>query len=172
MWNLWRNLDNLKREIAEIKSLTTLDRIRQQVGEDYAQQLDRMSDAEAVEHLRAVDESRVEGAYTILSERLDRTTLAGICLEYLSRPGHDYRLTGALGIGPSLKRTANREVCRILAHIVRNAQEASDIRSAAYGSLVIIDWGKTLPILGSASVSNEAKGELEHVNWSLVDSFL
>ena len=167
-----KKFDSLKGEIAEIESMTTLDRIRQQIGEGYAQQIDRMSDAEAVEHLRSVDEARVQGAYTILSERLDRATLAGICLDYLSRPGHEYRLTGALGIGSSLKRTANREVCCTLAHIVRNTQEASDIRLAAYGSLVVIDWGKTLPLLGSASESNEAKGELEHVDWGLVDYFL
>lgn len=182
VWNIWnikKKLDSLERDVAELQSLITLDDIRQHIGEDYARQLDRMSDAEAVEHLRSVDDSRVEGAYVILSERLDRTTLAGICLEYLSHRGHDHRLMGALGIGSALKRTHNREVCRTLAHIVRNIHEAGDVRSAAYTSLELIDWGKTLPLFGSVlslfggvCESDEAEGELEHIDWRFVDSFL
>lgn len=172
MWNLRKKLDSLKREIAELQSMITLDHIREHIGEDYAHQLDRMSDAEAVEHLRSVDESRLQGAYIILSERLDPTTLAGICLEYLSRPGHDHRLMGALGIGSALKCTDNREVCRTLAHIVRNTHEAGDVRSAAYTSLELIDWGKTLPLFGSILKSDDASPGLEHVDWSFVDSFL
>ncbi len=168
-WSIQKRFDCLKREIAEIQSLTTLDRIRQDIGEGYARQLDRMSDAEAVEHLRSVDESRVLGAYIILKERLDRPTLAGICLDYLSRPGHDYRLTGALEIGSCLKQTANREVCRTLAHIVRNAQEASDIRLAAYTSLELIDWGKTWSLFGTLFVLCLAvpqKAPIPRANWS------
>lgn len=162
----------LEEQIRALETALPNDALRAQIGERYAQELDRLTDSEATEHLRSVDDSRVRGAYLILSERLHAAVLAEICLEYLTRPGREARLTGAYGIGSCLKRTGNRQACRALALIVRNPDEADDIRRAAYVSLELIDWGRTLPRPGASAEGIETESELGGVDWSFVDSFL
>ena len=166
-------LNSVTEETREhLAEVVTPDAVRRGIAEEYVQKLDRMTNLEAAEHLRSVDESHIRDAYALLADRLDHATLARICMDYLSRPGRDHRFFGASGIGSCLKGTGNKEACRALALMIRNSQEETDIRLMAHMSLEIIDWGRT-PLHGGATPRpTHVESELEGVDWSFVDSFL
>jgi hypothetical protein len=162
--------DALKKEIDDFKLQP--EAIRGQIGERHLQELEKLTDAELVQYLTSVEDSRVLESYVILCERLDPATLGEICLEYLKRPGRRARLTGALGIGLCLKKTSDRKASRALAIIIRNPEEASDIRSAAYGSLELIHWGRAPSPPSATHECDKSAGELEGIDWRFVDYFL
>ncbi len=152
--------------------------IERQIGEEYVRRLRAMTDAEAIEHLRSADDSKILGAYYILSARVAPAALARVCLENLTSAKYNTRLGAAHWIGRFLKKTCDAEACRALANIVRRPDEANQIRLAAYASLEVINWG-AFPRRRSvgnecliASLMKEAPTEndgLDAIDWAFVD---
>ncbi|MCX7428603.1 MAG: hypothetical protein NTW96_23630 [Planctomycetia bacterium] len=138
----------------------------------YAKELERLTDSEAIEHLRSVDESRVVAAYLILSKRLDPNVLADVCLDLLARDGEKSRLTGAIGVGSCLKGTLDARASRALALTVRNRREGIDIRRAAYASLLLVNHGPRPAQREEGFEPGEPDSALEGVDWGFVDSFI
>jgi len=170
MSDLRRQLNIIKQQIGALKAAIPMETVRREVGEHYAKELDGFTDSEAIDHLTSVDDSRVTGAYLIISQRLDPDTLTAICLDYLGRPGRNTRLTGAFGLGSCLKRTQNRKACQALAQMVRNTEEDAEIRMAAYASLQLINWGR--PSDSAPGSARTDSGLSQAIDWGLVDSFL
>jgi hypothetical protein len=164
-------LDSLKLQLRALDAAVPEEALRGQIGEHYVRELESLTDSEAAEHLRSVDESRVQGAYLVLSTRLDRAVLASICLEYMRRPGHRARHTGVQGIGSCLKGSGNPEACRALARIICNQKEPRDTRIAAYGSLELIEGvtNRRTSVAGGKRVPRDP--ELGDIDWALVESF-
>ena len=93
-----------------------------------AKELEKLSDADSLDYLRSVDESRVAATYLILTKRISPDVLVDACFHLISRDEKRSRLTGVVGIGSCLKGTSDVDGSRILARIVRNRHEATEIR--------------------------------------------
>jgi hypothetical protein len=158
------------------------DTTRGRIRESYVQDLKKLTVPEAVQYLTSVEESRVEEAYSILSERLHPAELTEICIGYMRRRGPRARLTGVLGIGRCLKRTYNKEASHALATIIRNPHEPEELRLLAYGSLELINWTREVDFAGSVAEGElfpllqkdgpSGRDMLQAIDWSFVDSFL
>jgi len=169
---LRRMADSVRKRLA-VGNVSREDLIKR-LDPSYVQELAAMTDSQAVGYLASAPEASVAAAYFLLSERVDPAALGSVCLRYLGRPEHRVRRIGAVGIGVCLKRTRNLDVSRLLAKIARSRQEPDDIRTAAYGSLVLINWAVPAE---APSAPPEATPESAHelsaaIDWKFVDSFL
>jgi hypothetical protein len=172
--------DSLREKIGDTKSLPG--KLREKIGESFIRDLEKLTDTEAVQCLKSVDDSKVVETYLILSKRLSSDALAEICLEYMKRSKPNTRLTGAGGIGICLKRTNNKEASNALAQMIRNPEESDDIKLAAYSSLELINYNRPLESTSTIDVDElfqllendipSPSDAIRTIDWSFVDSFL
>jgi hypothetical protein len=171
LFELHAKLDSLRLQIANL--ISSKEKVRERIGSSRANDLDKLTDAEAIQYLKSVDDSALMDGYLYLSERLDPTVLVEICTQYMARPARNARLTGIARIGTLLKGTSDNEVSRTLARIVRDTNEADDIRLVAHTSLVLINKDRLLDKDEFGSPAMEAEDSaLPWVDWHFVDSFL
>jgi hypothetical protein len=148
--------------------------LREIVGESYVQQLGNLSDAEAVQYLKTVDDAKLGQAYLILSKQLSNSVLIEVCLDYLARPTFTPRLIG-MQIGVLLYGTYHRRASQMLATIIQDAQEQVGIRNLAYSSLKQINADNTMMEDVRQWIQSEPSiqaSSLVEINWDFVNSFL
>ena len=158
------------------------------MDENYVQELEGLSDSEAAEHLRSVDEPRVLDVYVFFEygrNKRSPATLAKMCFALIARSRRDVRLIGTMGLGQWLKDTSDRDALRELAAIVRDPREDPQIREAAYGSLLsinrsrFVEWLKGAPYqippirtIPQKPDPNQNDVLLQYIEWTFVDFFL
>ncbi len=157
--------------------------LKEVIGEVYANELSKMTDAEAVQHLRSLDGLKLLPAYLFLSMRMFRrvvaegclkSMLAEVCLKYMASSILTDRMMGASDIGIWLEGTNDKKASRALALMVRNTEETDRDRLSAYSSLQLIN-NKASPmdcLRRSTRPTIEAYDLLEEIDWIFVDSFL
>ncbi|MCI0380776.1 MAG: hypothetical protein L0215_24600 [Gemmataceae bacterium] len=150
------------------------------VGENYARELARMTEREAIEHLRSLDGEQLLHAYLVLATRpayplrACHPVLAEPCLKLMASSNRSDRILGAGDIGLWLEGTRDKQASRALASIVRDPQESDVVRHYAYLSLQLIN--NKASIL-ECSRRHRSPGQLprfinQEIDWDLVDSFL
>jgi hypothetical protein len=119
------------------------------VGESYVKELAAMSEAEAVQHLRAVSGEKLFHAYLVLSARptyplrANHPVFAEVCLRWMESTKVLERSMGAGDVGIWLAGTNEKNASRLLALMISNPEETEAVRSAAYTSLELINNKKT-----------------------------
>lgn len=144
------------------------------VGKPYAEWLAKLTDLEAIDYLKNVDDDRLLHAYLILLRRLNPSVLAEACLRLMARPETWARRLGAGDIGVLLQGTCSEKGSQALALIIRNPGERDDVRLIAYSSLELINNKVTALECLRRSVNGTRTSDnmLEKVDWGFVDSFI
>lgn len=151
-------------------------RLSEVLDESFVQKLEALSDLQAIEYLKTVDEPELSGAYYFLSKKLAPAALAELCLGYMTRRTFEARVIGIGGTGIWLMGTRDERVSRALAQIARDPAEHAAIRWKAYQSLECINKGESTSykiVLDDPSFwDRPIETWLDKVDWSFVDSFL
>lgn len=179
--SLWARINTLFEQISHLEAEILSKSPRCQEEERYVEELEDLNESDAAEYLRSVDDARVWDAFSVLSDRLDRTSLAQICLELLRRPGVHTRLTGAFGIGSCFKGTFDDGASNALLQLIRDPHEVKGIGFMAYTSLEMIHFpGCSRPpqaVVGAHSHEllekrNASQTDiLNRIDWDFVNSF-
>jgi hypothetical protein len=146
------------------------------LGASYLKKLESLSDAQAIEYLKTVDEAELVGAYHVLSKRLSPGVLAEVCREYMTRKTFRTRFIGIGGIGIWLMGTGDAVLSDLLAKIARDPHEHPAIRWTAYQSLERINKGESSVykalIEDPEFWSRPMSTWIDRIDWNFVDSFL
>lgn len=170
-------LDSLRKQLDDIDATQTS--LNEIIGESYANRLSNMTKAEAVQHLRSVDDSTLFHTYLKLSNLFlfrnwNHPVLAEICLRYMASMKSLDRMMGAGDIGIWLEGTHDKKASQALALMIRNTEETDEIRRSAYSSLQLIN-NKATPLeclRRETRPTSESGNMLQEVDWIFVDSFL
>jgi hypothetical protein len=144
------------------------------IGEEYAFQLAKMTEAEAANYLDSVDSLTLLKAYLFFSRRLAGPVLAPACQRLMCSPKLADRYVGVGGIGIWLEGTQDKSASRTLARMIRNRGEVDKLRLAAYASLKLINkMSKAKGFFWRVVRATHTVGDtLKDVDWDFVDLFL